>query len=170
MRRNSWLLLAAAGVISVILGVGYSIAGAGSGGTPQQQVSALLSRLKTAAEHKDTGGVMNAFATQSNMRVTSMNRDQFERLVDRGMNDAGTLQIEMNHISIVPSGPEMIAEFDLGINESRKEYQAQDYTGHIVLRLRRVSVATWFGLVRVRRWRIVSADTTGPDPANFGDY
>ena len=170
MRRNSWLLLAAAGVISVLLGVGYSIASAGAGGTPQQQVAALLNHLRTSADHKNADGVMEAFASQSNMRVSSMNYQQFERLVDRGLNDAGTLQVVMNNLSIVPSGQEMIAEFDLVINESRQQYQAQDYQGHVVLRLQRVPVSSWFGLVRTRQWRIVSADTTGPDPANFGGY
>ena len=67
-------------------------------------------------------------------------------------------------------GDESTAEFDLKVVHHMAAATGDDYSGHIVLHLKQVEVGHLLGLYHSREWKIVRADSNGPDISNYGDY
>ncbi len=106
----------------------------------------------------------------SDVRVSRMNYDQLRLMLSRAFSNSDQLEADYSNLTLRDNGDEAIAEFDLKVLHHMAGANGDDYNGHIVLHLKRVEVGHMMGLYHSREWRVIRADTNGPDLNNYGDY
>jgi hypothetical protein len=170
MRKSSWVLLGICLALAACLGFAYFLSQTSPEVLTQEEALQMLHRMQDAVVRKDVGAIMATISPDPDTRIANMNVDQLQLLLARAFRNTGKLRADVSHVSFQSAGGDATLEFDLNLTQENPQLVAQDYQGHITIHLRRVEVSHLLGLYKTREWRVVAAETTGPDPSAFGDY
>ena len=170
MKRSSWTVMGICVLLSILLVVGYQASRSAPETITQTDAEAMLQKMQAAVHRKDVKTIMDAISLEPGTRVANLNADQLRLMLARAFRNSGELTADVSNIKFTGGTGQATLEFDLAVNQRNGEMTAADYRGRITLRLKRVEVPRLLGIVHAQEWRIVGAETTGPDPANFGDY
>ncbi|HEV2472112.1 MAG TPA: hypothetical protein VGS41_05560 [Chthonomonadales bacterium] len=170
MRKSSWIILGICFVLIAYLAVAYLLSGHTPETLTRADVVRMLQRMQADVAHKDVDALMDTVSPDSSVRIAHLNRDQLRLLLVRAFRDSGKLTANVSNIGLVGGVTDATVDFDLSVQETRPDLSSQIYpSSRITLHLKRIPVSRLLGLVRVKEWRIVGADTNGPDPTYFGD-
>ena len=169
MRKSSWVLLGICVALAACLGFAYLLSQSSPETLTQEEAAKMLRKMQEAVEQKDVGTIMAYIAPAPETRIVNLNEDQLRLMLARAFRNSSKLRADVSNIAFQSAGGDTTLEFDLAVVQEHPSMVAQDYTGHITLHLRRVEVPHLLGLYQTKEWRIASAETTGPDPANFGE-
>lgn len=172
MQKKSWIIL---GICLSLLGVLW-IYILQSRGAPrpltQPQMVSMLNHMRDAVEHKNVRELMSYVSPGDQTRISNMNVRQLRVLLTRTFSDSDTLQADYSNLIFKGGevGSDALAEFDLVVTHHLPEGVADDYRGHISLKLQSMEIPHLMGLYHTNEWRIVNARTNGPDLSTYGDY
>lgn len=169
MRKSSWVILGVCLILAALLGFIYVRSQPVSETLTQPEAEQMLHQMQDAVAQKNVGGIMEYIAPDPETRIANLNQDQLRLLIARGLRNSGRPQAIVSNIVFAGGTGEATLAFDLVVKDDRPDSVSDRYTGHITLHLRRVEVSHLLGLFHTKEWRIVGADTTGPDLSNFGD-
>jgi len=170
MQKRSWILLGVCGLILFVLGIAYLNSQNASETLTQEQATHMLDTMKSAVEHKSVSTLMGFIAPSSDTRIANLNPDQLRGLLARAFHQAGPFQANFSNETFQSNGADATLDFDLAVTQKLDGGVGNDYRGHITLHYQRVAVPHLFGLFHSKEWRIVRAESSGPDPTSFGDY
>jgi hypothetical protein len=169
MRKSSWIVLALCVVLAAFLGLIYVETRSEPEALTQEQANQMLHKMQAAVDHKDVNGIMAYVAPDSETHIANLNQDQLRLMLARAFRDSGQLHADVSHVAFQSVANAATIEYDLHVTNRVPGGVGMDYAGHITLHLRRVEVPRLFGLFHAHEWRMVGGETTGPDPASFGD-
>ncbi len=170
MQRKSWFLLAFCAVLAAFLGMSYLLSQPSPQTLTQQDAMQMLKKMQDAVAQKNVNAIMATIAPQPDTRIAHLNQDQLRLLLARAFHNTGTLRANYQNVTFTGGTNDATLEFDLTVSQEAPGLSSEDYKGHITLRLKRIDVPRFWGLFQAKEWRIVGADSSGPDPMNFGDY
>ena len=171
MRRSSWLLLITSGALCLCLAVAFLLTRGDNGGPlGPRQAEAMIKDMQDAVARKQVGGIMKYVDDQPETHLANLRPDQLRLLLARAFRGSGSLHATCSHIHVTGDARQAVVEFDLSVKDSEPNMIAGDYDGHITLGMRQVDVSHLLGIYHSKEWRIVTADTSGKDPASMGEF
>lgn len=170
MQRKSWILLVVCAVLAGFLVWAYIGTKAPPPTLTQTGAVQMLDTMRQAVAKKNINGILAYIAPQPDVKIAELTQDQLRMMLTRAFRGSGKLNAEYSNLVFTGGADEATAEFDLAVTETASGMVAEDYKGHITLHLKRLDVPRLLGLFQTKEWRIVSAESTGPNLANFGDY
>lgn len=170
MQRRSWILLAICAVLAGFLAWAYIGTQSPPPTLTQQQTTQMLDTMRQAVAKKNINGILAYIAPQPDVKIAGLNQDQLRMMLARAFRGTGKLNAEYSNLVFTGGTDDATAEFDLIVTEQAPGMVAEDYKGHITLQLKRLDVPRFLGLFQTKEWRIVGAESTGPNLSNFGDY
>lgn len=170
MHKSSWVALGLCAVLIVCLGGAYLISRGAPEALNQEQATQMLQQMQEAVAQKNVDGIMNAISPDADVHLATLRPDQLRLMLAKAFRESGKLHADCTNIAFQGGTGDATLEFDLSVKQEAPNMVAEDYAGHITLRLRRVDVPHLLGLYHTKEWRIVGADSTGKDPSTFGDY
>jgi hypothetical protein len=170
VKRSSWIILAISALLLGLLAFLYVQSQQKPPDMTQSRIESMLDKMKDAVAHKNIRALMSFVDQSSETRISKLNVDQLRLTLSRAFNNSDQLEALYTGLALHNNGDESTAEFDLKVVHHLSAATADDYDGHIVLYLKRLEVPHLLGLYHSREWKIVRADTNGPDLTNYGDY
>lgn len=170
MQRKSWILLVVCAVLAGFLAWAYIGTKAPPPTLTQTGTVQMLDNMRQAVAKKNINGILAYIAPQPDVKIAELTQDQLRMMLTRAFRGSGKLNAEYSNLVFTGGADAATAEFDLLVTETASGMVAEDYKGHITLHLKRLDVPRLLGLFQAKEWRIVSAESTGPNLANFGDY
>ncbi|HZO87995.1 MAG TPA: hypothetical protein VFB38_06605 [Chthonomonadaceae bacterium] len=171
MAKKSWIVLAICVALAGFLVMAYFVSQPGPETLTQTQTVQMLDEMKAAVARKDVNTIMAHIAPTGEAHIAGVNPDQLRLMLIRGFRSTGKLRAEYSNVAFHPHGDEATVEFDLVVYQQTADMLAEAYPkSHVTLQLRRVEVPRLWGLFQGHEWRIVGADTDGPNLSNFGEY
>jgi hypothetical protein len=136
----------------------------------RRQAELMLNDMRDAVRHKDVGRIMDHISSDPDTRIAGLRPDQLRLIIGRAFHSSSDLKATYSNFAFAGDAGSATVEFDLDVTDNGPNMSADDYKGHITLRLKRADISHLFGLFHTREWRITAADTTGRDPLSFGDF
>lgn len=170
MRRSSWIVLGVCLCLAALLGFAYVQTRPSSRAPGQQEAFQMLHDMQHAVASKNVSEIMSYIAPGSDIRIANLTQDQLRLMLTRAFRDTGGLQADVKNVAFDGQGDDATMAFDLAVSQHAADLTSADYNGHITLHLKAMDVSHMLGLSHSKEWKIVGAETTGPDPGNFGDY
>jgi hypothetical protein len=136
----------------------------------QSRIESMLDKMKNAVARKDVKTLMSFVDQSPETKVSKLNVDQLRLLLSRAFTNSDELTANYRGLTVQSDGDDATAGFDLSVLHHLSGATADDYNAHIILHLKRIEEPRLLGLYHVREWKIVRADTNGPDLNNYGDY
>jgi len=169
MRKSSWVAIAVCVVLAAFLAFAYLWTPSSPETLTQQDGNQIVDKLKDAVAHKNADEIMAFVSPDPDTKIAGLNQDQLRLMLMRAFHNSGTLKADVSNVALVSVRNEATLAFDVVVKDSTPDMLAGDYTGRITLHLRRMEIPHLMGLLHAKEWRIVGAETTGPDPSAFGD-
>ena len=169
MRKSSWIILGICAALIAGLVYAYATAGPPAGPMTRPQAVDMLHTLQKGVAQKHVGLITGCISPAPDVVIANLHPEQLRYLLVRAFRNSGKLHAECNNISFTSTDQDATVGFDLLIQDIDSGMIADDYTGRVTLRLRRVDVSHLLGLYHTKEWLVVSADTTGKDPGTYGD-
>lgn len=169
MRKSSWIVVAVCVVLAAFLAFAYLWTPSSPETLTQQDGNQIVDKLKDAVTHKNADEIMDFVSPDPDTKIAGLNQDQLRLMLQRAFHNSGNLQPNVSNIMLDSVRNEATLAFDVNVKDSTPDMLAGDYAGRITLHLRRIEIPHLMGLLHAREWRIVGAETTGPDPSTFGD-
>lgn len=170
MQKKSWIILAFCVALAGSLVAAYFVSQSVPEPLTEQQVTHKLDEMADAVARKDSNRILKYISPESDEKYAGLNLEQLRLMLARAFHSSsGNWKARYTHLVFQPGDDDAKADFDLDVAEEGANWSAGDYHGHITLYLRRVKVPRLFGLIQSKEWRIVKADSTGPDLSNFGE-
>jgi hypothetical protein len=170
VKRSSWIILAICALLIGLLAFLYMESQQAPPEMTQARITSMLDKMKDAVAHKNTRALMSYVDQSPDTRISRMNTDQLRLTLSRAFSNSDQLEAIYTGLALHNNGDEATAEFDLKVLHHMSGATGDDYNGHIVLHLKRMDVSHMLGLYHTREWKIIRADTNGPDLSNYGDY
>ena len=168
MQRNSWIALGICAALAAFLAIMYLQSQGASETFTQETASQMIQTMQDAVRHKNVGGIMQYITPDDEAHIAGEHPFDLQILLARAFRASGQLRADVSHMTYQGETEPSVA-FHLVIFDERTDMNARDYEGDITLHLQRVDVPHLLGLYKTKEWRITGAETTGPDPASFGE-
>lgn len=170
MKKSSWIILSLCIVLAGSLVTIWRLSQMGGGTLTEAQARSMIQTMQDAVAHKNVNAIMSYIAPEGENKIVNLQPDQLRALLARAFYNAQGLSADVSHFTFAGgAGEEATAQFDLVLSHDEGGMKSEMYTGQITLHLHRVDVPHLFGLYSTHDWRIVAAETTGPNPKEFGD-
>lgn len=170
MKRSSRIALIITLVAGLGLLLGYFLL---QERTPEKLTQAdaivIVQDMEKSFRRKDVNGVLAYLAPQPGVRIINLSPDRMRLMLLRYFRYSNKVQGDMTNWSFGGNDQEAILQFDLKVMNNGGDNMSEDYKGHITVYFRRVDVPQLLGLIQTKEWRIVRAESTGPNLENFGD-
>lgn len=170
MKRSSWIVLAISAALLGLLVFLYVQSQQKPPEMTQSRIASMLDEMKNAVARKDVKTLMSFVDQSPETKVSKLNVDQLRLLLSRSFTNSDQLEARYTGLTLRDDGDQASAEFDLKVLQHISGNTADDYNAHIILHLKRIEEPRLLGLYHVQEWKIVRADTNGPDLNNYGDY
>ncbi|HLV79657.1 MAG TPA: hypothetical protein VKT32_05220 [Chthonomonadaceae bacterium] len=169
MRKSSWVVIAVCILLAGFLAFAYLWTPSSPETLTQQDGVEIVHKLQNAVEQKKVNDIMDYVSPDPDVKIAGLNQDQLQLMLARAFHNSGNLKANVSNIALDSTRNEATLAFDVAVKDSTPNMLAGDYSGRITLHLRRVEIPHLMGLLHAREWKIVGAETTGPDPSTFGD-
>ncbi len=169
MKQSSWIVLGICILLAAFLGLYYIETQPSPATLTQDQATRMLHRMQEAVAHKDVNTIMGYISPSPDARLANLNQDQLRVTLARAFRDSDRLRADVSNVNLQGGTGEATVDFNLVVTHQMPEGIGRDYTGHITLHLQRMEVPRMMGIFHAQEWRIVGAETTGPDPSSFGE-
>lgn len=169
MQKSSWIALGVLILLSAFLGVGYIATRPAPETLTKEQATTMLTHLQKAAEGKNTSAILGALAPMPEGKYAELNREQLQWLLNRAFRGSERIRTEITNVTFDGGMQAATLAFDLVVYNGLGSMTSENYRGRITLSLKRVEVPRFGGILKSFEWRIVKADTTGPNLTSFGD-
>ena len=170
MQRRSWILLGICAALLTCLGVAYYLSNTPPPTLTQAQAERMVETMTAAVRRKDVNTLMNYVSPEPETRLAGLKLDQLRMMLSRAFRNTGKLEPQASNLSFTTTGDKATLDFDLQVTSRESDMLSTPYSGHITLRLSRVSVPRLLGLFHMQEWRIAGAEHTGRDLTSFGEY
>jgi hypothetical protein len=171
MKRSSWIILSLCAVLAGSLVFIYRLSQTGNGPLTEAQAREMVQRMQTAVATKNVNTIMGYITTDNDAKIVNLKQDQLRLLLARTFRNAQEMRADVTNFSFEGGTADVAsAQFDLSLKHEEPGLNAEVYTGRIALHLHRTDVPHLFGLYSTHEWRIIAAETSGPDPGTFGDF
>ena len=170
MQKSSWLALGALILLSAFLGFGYIATRPAPEVITKEQATEMMNRLQKAADNKRSDAILAALAPLPEGKYADLNTEQLRWLLNRAFRGSERIKTDISNVSFDGGNQAATLAFDLVVNNGIGDMTSENYRGRITLFLRRVEVPRFGGVLKSFEWRIVKAETTGPNLTSFGDY
>ncbi len=169
MKQRSWMILAVCLLLGCALFAVFLITRSSAPQLTQEEAIDVTRKVEFAFRHKNANGILMYIAPLPDTRIANINPDQLHVLLVRYFRNSDRVGADMSHYVFASTDSDATLQFDLVVHNDGADSRKEDYSGHITLHLRRVEVPQMLGLYQTKEWRIVGAETTGPDLSSFGD-
>ncbi|CEK13973.1 hypothetical protein [Chthonomonas calidirosea] len=169
MQRSSWIALGLSVLLIAILTVSYFVSQARPKPFDATQAQQILHDLQVAVRQKDVEGIMQYVAPNARL-IGDMDTQKARLLLARAFRTMQNPEPSVSDVQFHADADEPSVSFDLNLRDQGPDYTSDEYEGRITLYFRQVTITHLFGLYHTVEWRIVHAETTGPNPDNFGDF
>ena len=170
MQRRSWILLGICAALLFCLGLAYYLSNTPPPTLTQAQAERMLETLNTAVRRKDVNTMMDYVSPEPETRLAGLRPDQLRMMLARAFRSTGALEPQTSNVTFADQGDKATLDFDLKVNSRESDMLSTPYSGHITLKLTRVSILRLLGLFHTQEWRIAGAEHTGRDLTSFGEY
>lgn len=171
MKRSSWIILSLCIVLAGSLVFTYRLSQMGNGPLTEVQAREMVQHMQTAVANKNVNTIMGYITMENDAKIVNLKHDQLRLLLARTFRNAQEIRADVTNFGFQGgTGDEATTQFDLALNHLEPGLNSVVYTGQITLHLRRTDVPHVFGLYSTHEWRIIGAETSGPDPGTFGEY
>lgn len=169
MKRTSWIALGLCLIIAAGLGYAFLLSQSGSEHLTEHEAIDMTQKMEHAFSAKNANGVLAYVGPASDTRIMNITPDQLHLLLVRYFRSADRLSADLTNYAFAGGDTDATLQFDIAVHNDGMDSRKTDYSGHITLHLRRVQVPHLMNLYQTKEWRIVGADSTGPDLTTFGD-
>ena len=170
MKRSSWIALVVSLVLIGVVAYFYAAGRSSPETFSPDMAKSMISAMQDAVKRKSVNSIMKYVHEDADHLYAGMKPNQLRNLLARAFFDSKTLRADCSNVSTHAGQTTTSVEFDLSLKNEDGNLAAEDYSGHINLKLQRVSVGHLFGLYHTNEWRIVEATTTGRDPMSMGQF
>ena len=170
MKRKSWMILGVSLALVACLTLFYLFSQSSPEKLTKEEAISLLQKMTLSFEKKKVDGILNQISPDSQSRLAKLSPDQIRAMLLNYFRNSERLHADTNSLIYTVGLDENQLQFDLVVHNDSGDSRNEDYAGHITLRLKRMEVPRLFGLFHAYEWRVIGAETTGPDPSVFGDY
>lgn len=171
MKRSSWIILSLCIVLAGSLVTLYRLSQMGAGSLSEVQARAMVQNMQDAVAHKNVNTIMGYITPDNDARIVNLKQDQLRLLLARTFRNAQEIHADVTNFNFEGgTNDDATAQFNLVLNHDEPGLHSEVYSGQITLHLHRMEVPHLFGLYSTHEWRITGAETTGVDPATFGEY
>jgi hypothetical protein len=170
MKRSSWIVLGVCVVLVIGLVAGYFLSQGGTTTLTQEDAIKMVEKMEEGLRHKNVNAIMGYIAPEAGTRIANVNQDQLRGMLAHYFRNSDSLRADLKNYTFIDSTQEPTLQFDLTVYNNGSDSEKIDYQGHITLHLKRTDVSHLLGLYQTKEWRIVGAETSGPNLDIFGDY
>ena len=171
MKRSSWIILSLCVVLAGSLVFLYRLSQTSNGPLTEAQAREMVQRMQNAVANKNVNTIMGYITTDKDAKIVNLKQDQLRLLLARTFHSAQEMRADVTNFGFQGgTANDATVQFDLALNHEEPGLSSVVYTGRITLQLHRTDVPHSFGLYSTHEWRIVGAETSGPDPGTFGEY